>query len=261
MAERAVQLLCLEPNQPAYLLDVGTGSGLSGEVLTEMGYEWVGCDISPAMLGIALEREVEGDLICTDMGQGMSFRAGTFDGCISISALQWLCNADKTDHIPERRLKRFFTSLYRVLAQGARAVFQFYPEGPDQLAMINKAALKAGFNGGVVVDYPNSTKAKKYFLCLNAGENPNGKARAQPRALGMGDADGEPDENDDEEEQHGQQGIKVEKVKTTGAKRHQRKGGETAKQWIARKKDRQRKQGKQVVHDSKYSARSRGPRF
>lgn len=51
MAERAIQLLCLEPDQQAYVLDVGTGSGLSGEVLTEKGYEWVGVDISPSMLG------------------------------------------------------------------------------------------------------------------------------------------------------------------------------------------------------------------
>lgn len=31
--------------------------------------------------------------------QGFGFRPGTFDGCISISALQWLCNSDvKSDH-------------------------------------------------------------------------------------------------------------------------------------------------------------------
>lgn len=35
-------------------------------------------------------------------------RPGVFDGCISISALQWLCNADKRDHVPQRRLKCFF---------------------------------------------------------------------------------------------------------------------------------------------------------
>lgn len=27
--------------------------------------------------------------------------------------------------------------------------------------------LRAGFTGGLVVDYPNSTKAKKYYLCLS----------------------------------------------------------------------------------------------
>lgn len=50
-------------------------------------------DISPAMLGVALEREVEGDLCLQDLGQGLPVRPGTFDGAISISAVQWLCNA------------------------------------------------------------------------------------------------------------------------------------------------------------------------
>ena len=34
--------------------------------------------------------------------------AGVFDGAISISALQWLCNADRKEHVPQRRLKCFF---------------------------------------------------------------------------------------------------------------------------------------------------------
>ena len=37
---------------PAFILDVGCGSGLSGEILTEEGHIWVGMDIAPSMLGI-----------------------------------------------------------------------------------------------------------------------------------------------------------------------------------------------------------------
>ena len=43
-----------------------------------------------------------------DMGHGIPFRAGIFDGCISISAVQWLCNADKKSHNPPKRLYAFF---------------------------------------------------------------------------------------------------------------------------------------------------------
>ena len=32
--------------------------------------------------------------------------------------------------------------------------------------MITSAAMKAGFRGGIVVDFPNSTKAKKKYLVL-----------------------------------------------------------------------------------------------
>ena len=33
--------------------------------------------------------------------------------------------------------------------------------------------MKAGFSGGLVIDYPNSTRAKKYFLVLEAGARRN----------------------------------------------------------------------------------------
>ena len=35
--------------------------------------------------------------------------------------------------------------------------------------MITNAAMKNGFTGGLIVDFPNSKKAKKYFLFLMAG--------------------------------------------------------------------------------------------
>lgn len=81
MAYRALELLNLTEG-PKYLLDIGCGSGLSGEILEEEGHTWVGMDISPSMLDVANEREVEGDLFLQDAGQGVAFRPGTFDGCI-----------------------------------------------------------------------------------------------------------------------------------------------------------------------------------
>jgi 18S rRNA (guanine1575-N7)-methyltransferase len=115
---------------------------------------------------VALERDVEGDLFLQDIGQGFGFRPGSFDGAISISVLQWLCNADTTSPTssPVARLTRFFTTLHASLRNGSRAVFQFYPHSDEQVKLIMGVAMKAGFNGGLVVDYPNSKRAKKYFL-------------------------------------------------------------------------------------------------
>ena len=64
---------------------------------------------------VAKEKEVEGDLVLGDLGQGLPFRPGTFDGAISISALQWLCNADKASYNPAKRLQKLFSSLYSCL--------------------------------------------------------------------------------------------------------------------------------------------------
>lgn len=202
--------------RPSFLLDIGAGSGLSGEILTEEGHDWVGLDISGGMLGtwaqrpeggkgalipwdsaeVALERDIEGDLFLADIGQGIPFRAGSFDGAISyvvswgrageivltpatfaprVSVLQWLCNADASAHSPPQRLLRFFTDLFGVLTRGSRAVFQFYPESDEQVKFIMNFATKAGFGGGLCVDYVRSpysslprTKANHIWSLLPA---------------------------------------------------------------------------------------------
>jgi cyclopropane fatty-acyl-phospholipid synthase-like methyltransferase len=51
MTMRALELLNLPEGDLPFLLDIGCGSGLSGEILDEYGYNWVGVDIAPSMLG------------------------------------------------------------------------------------------------------------------------------------------------------------------------------------------------------------------
>ncbi len=83
----------------------------------------MGVDISKHMLTVASEREVEGDLLYADMGQGFGFRPGSFDGAISISAIQWLCTAESKLENPIRRINAFFQSLFKVLVRGGRCVW------------------------------------------------------------------------------------------------------------------------------------------
>jgi len=164
IAERCIELLALPEGKCGYILDVGCGSGLSGQALEEAGHVWVGCDISPSMLDVADEeqhKESTGDLLQHDMGLGLPFRQATFDGCISVSALQWLCYADVNTQSAKKRLTRFFSSLYSCLKRGSKAALQFYPENPEQAVLIAQCASAVGFMGGLVVDFPNSSKAKK----------------------------------------------------------------------------------------------------
>ncbi|XP_059619522.1 probable 18S rRNA (guanine-N(7))-methyltransferase [Phlebotomus argentipes] len=240
MCERAVELLALPEDQPSFILDVGCGSGLSGSVLEDQSHTWIGLDIAQAMLDVAVEREVEGDLILGDMGQGVPFRAGTFDGAISISALQWLCNADKKSHNPQKRLYKFFSSLFSCLTRTARAVFQFYPENASQIELVTSQAMKAGFLGGLVVDFPNSAKAKKYFLVLMTG----GLAQL-PQALGT---DGSSEQVDYAK-------------KREMAKRARGKPLKKSRDWILAKKERRRRQGKETRADTRYTGRKRPDSF
>jgi 18S rRNA (guanine1575-N7)-methyltransferase len=69
---------------------------------------------------VAKARSSEGDLFHSDLGQGLYYRDGMFDGAISVSTLQWLCSCPEKCHNPWRRLHRFFESLFRCLKRGSR---------------------------------------------------------------------------------------------------------------------------------------------
>lgn len=66
-------------------------------------------------------------------------------------------------------------------------MFQFYPSSDDQIQLITSIAQKAGFGGGIIVDYPNSKKARKVFLCLFVGGGGGGQQQELPMGLETGD--------------------------------------------------------------------------
>lgn len=193
------------------------------------------------MLSIAaFERTVTGDLLLADMGSGLPFRAGSFDGCISVSAIQWLCAAPSSleSEQPARRLKRFFDSLFVVLRRGARAVCQFYPKDASQRGMIAQAAVKAGFGVGLLEDDGGTKNAKTYLVCSVGGGDISGVVKG----MGVDVEDGRRSGN----ERRGDRG---------------KKGGKGSKEWILRKKDQAERKGKIVKADSRYTGRKRKAQF
>ena len=284
MTHRALSLLHLPPTHPSLVLDLGCGSGLSGSILssTPPHHIWVGIDISPSMLAIALERQAEsqegeteaegeqesgsdnsdspqtdqsdhsrsqtkttgaapGDLFLSDIGQGLPFLPGVFDAAISISAIQWLCNADTSafSSSPDRRLRLFFDGLYASLKRGGRAALQFYPRDAAQRDMITRAAVRAGFGAGVLID-DEGTKNEKIYLVLR---------------VGGGDITGAVE---------GLDGVDVEDARRKAVGGHGGGGNEKKKggrKWVLKKKEQMRSKGKVVKPDSKYTGRRRRPKF
>ena len=242
MTDRALELLSL--STPSLILDVGCGSGLSGDILSSGTpgscghHNWIGMDISASMLEIALQRDVEGDLLLADIGQGIPFRPGAFDAAISISAVQWLCNAESSEVNPKRRMAQFFEGLYATLRRGGRAVCQFYPRNQEQRDMVSNAAIKAGFGAGILEDYPGTKNSKLYLVLTVGGVEGDITGVVQ----GMGDVD-----------------IMDWRGKGVGRiKKEKKRGG---KSWILRKKEQMERQGKIVKPSSKYTGRRRGPTF
>lgn len=229
------------------ILDVGCGSGLSGEILSNSASEgtpggphvWIGFDISASMLGVALEKEVEGDLLLADAGQGVPFRPGTFDAAISISAVQWLCNAETSEESPAGRLSRFFNQLYASLRRGGRAVCQFYPKNDAQKKMVSQAAIKAGFGAGLLEDDPGTKNAKTYLVLTVGGGSLDGDITGVVR--GMDGVD-----------------VMDTRRKMKAMKRSEQKG---SKAWILKKKEQMERQGKVVKASSKYTGRKRRIQF
>jgi 18S rRNA (guanine1575-N7)-methyltransferase len=246
MTHRSLQLLNLPG--PSLILDVGCGSGLSGEILSDVPPEaggphiWIGMDISPSMLDVALQREVEGDLLLADIGQGVPFRPGSFDAAISISAIQWLCNAETSDVSPEGRLRRFFDGLYASLRRGGRAVCQFYPKNDAQRSMISGAAIRAGFGAGILEDDPGTKNGKLYLVLTVGGGGLQGDITG---VVG------------------GMDGVDIldnrRKAATPDAKRT--RDGRGSKTLILRKKEQMARKGKIVKQSSKYTGRKRRPAF
>jgi 18S rRNA (guanine1575-N7)-methyltransferase len=246
MTRRALELLNLK--SPSFILDIGCGSGLSGEILSDVPEDeggphvWVGMDISASMLDVALQRDVEGDLLLADIGQGIPFRPGTFDAAISISAIQWLCNAENSETSPAGRLTRFFNGLYAALKRGGMAVCQFYPKNDVQKQMITSAAVKAGFGAGLLEDDPD-TKNVKVYLVLTVGSSAVSNKGGDITGVveGMDNVD-----------------ILDNRKKAKIGKGEIKKG---SKAWIIKKKEQMERKGKIVKPTSKYTGRKRRVQF
>lgn len=197
-------------------------------------------DISASMLDIALQRDVEGDLMLADIGQGVPFRPGILDAAISISAIQWLCNAESSDVSPQGRLARFFGGLYASLRRGGRAVCQFYPKNEAQRSMISGAAIKAGFGAGILEDDPGTKNSKLYLVLTVGGGDLQGDITGVVK--GMNDVDI----------------VDGRRKNKEPRKKEDRKG---SKAWIMRKKEQMERKGKILKPSSKYTGRKRGPAF
>ncbi|RZC68938.1 hypothetical protein C5167_032037 [Papaver somniferum] len=110
-----------------------------------------------SIIDVALEREVEGDLLLSDMGQDMGFMDGVINGAISISVVQvgilltsYVKCALFLDHIYTLKLNCMVQNQYRHFLDHYIGV---YPESNDQLELILGFAKRAGIAAGVVVDF------------------------------------------------------------------------------------------------------------
>jgi 18S rRNA (guanine1575-N7)-methyltransferase len=235
LTQRALELINLDARIPRFVLDIGCGSATSGEVIAESGHFFCGVDIAHEMLLRAVDRiggESPHSLTRADAGLGLPFRPGVFNAAIGIDVLQWLFREYPGTAPMQRRLRNFFESLHGCLQCGGRAAFNFAPRDSDQGELLSVLTTRCGFGGGIRIDSPDSPRARIAWLVLEVG----GVAP------------------DSVEEAFAPAGCPV--IPALRAKKAA-KDGFNRKEWILKKKERQRKLGQTVAGDSKYTGRSR----
>ena len=172
--QRDLAMACIRLMKPALtskrslLLNIGCGSGLCGNVVSDAGIEWIGADVSRYMLQEALMNPLtcstsQGRVIEVDCFITLPFRDETFDSIISVSAIQWVCVSKD----PTLRSHGFMREVYRCMKRGTFCVAQCYPSSVENdVDLLTNAAWRAGFIGNMYTYFPHTSKAKKKFLCL-----------------------------------------------------------------------------------------------
>ncbi len=76
------------PEQDLSILDIGCGTGLSGEMLAKTGFTRIdGCDVNPEMLEIAKKRGVYDDTWQENIRKPLDFETGRYDAITAIGVI------------------------------------------------------------------------------------------------------------------------------------------------------------------------------
>ena len=189
LTQRCAELAGL-PQRGSLVLDLGCGSGLSMLPLRGQVGAMLGIDASFEMLKQA--RRAGHEVVQADVSRPLPLRPGCLDACISVSALQFLCEPAAGQSADER-LRGCFGEVRRVLASPAPPPpappppapplappmpplpqplpppcisVQFHPadEASHPHMMVAAAREAMGGTAVLVVDQPHRTSARRWLL-------------------------------------------------------------------------------------------------
>ena len=75
-------------NKKLNILDIGCGTGISGRILSDVGFSSIdGCDINPEMLKVAETRKIYKELWLSDQENPFPFENGKFDAITAVGVI------------------------------------------------------------------------------------------------------------------------------------------------------------------------------
>jgi predicted TPR repeat methyltransferase len=111
-------------SQSLDILDLGCGTGLSGEAFRPLARTLTGVDISAKMLEIARQRQIYNNVICGDLLEFLEAQAGNFDLAIAADVFVYIGD-----------LAPVFAAVHRVLRAGGLFGFSVEAGGAQDFAL------------------------------------------------------------------------------------------------------------------------------
>ncbi|GAB1608505.1 18S rRNA (guanine-N(7))-methyltransferase bud23-like [Argonauta hians] len=162
--EKIFEIICsIYYKNPLLLLDIGCGTGISGESFIPNNCYLIGTDICMPMLSLAKNKEFlkNCNYLQLDNSDKFPFRANCFNVIISTSFLQWLLVRKDSKYI----LRGFYSCVSNVLKPNGHFVLQFYPRNISdvQLALEMCSGI---FQGALFSCRPHPRRGRKLFMFL-----------------------------------------------------------------------------------------------
>jgi 18S rRNA (guanine1575-N7)-methyltransferase len=157
---RGLSLIQFAPNSK--LLDIGCGTGLGMEILKELEFKVEGIDVSQELLAIAKKKKLKvkfGDM------RKVPYADASFDGLVSISALQWVTSRQNFEGKAD--LRNTAAEFFRVLKKGGKALIQFYPKSEEEMMLCGKEFKAADFRVTIQIDNENNARKRRIYLLLS----------------------------------------------------------------------------------------------
>ena len=160
---------------PYTILDLGSGTGFSSEILAENGFRVIGVEILKDMIYKARQKktgyneDLDIEYILSDINY-LPFRTNSIDHIISVSAYNFIIHSATTLKEKIILLSQTVQYLNNILKTHGRFVLEFYPADEKELNLFKTSFINNGFNGFMIQQHPNQ-KSGQIFLLLKKQSN------------------------------------------------------------------------------------------
>jgi 18S rRNA (guanine1575-N7)-methyltransferase len=162
IAKRVIEILNFSDHNKL-ILDAGCGPGFASYYMLRKGLKLISLDLIDEFLKVyemSNLNPINGDMCYSPI------RPNTFDGIVSISALQWIYR-DMYDFADNKKMIDLVKSFYSILKINGVVVIQFYPQNKKILDSIGNIFIKhAPFKGSFIFDDVDSPRKRKIYLKL-----------------------------------------------------------------------------------------------